>query len=198
MITILLLLFILIYFLYINSGDTGYSEELFQAIGDLYAPFTLAAIPIGSFEPVSMMQHVHMGPRDALKVHNDLKSPRLSVGIHWGTFMMSDEHYLAPCKLLAELWEKRQKSSIIATTSSNNNSDDLLSSTSSSSSSTITEHNLHHHNHNHDDESSNSDNHSTVSTNSSIVSTPSTLSIYKSQNSSKFITTAFGETVILN
>ncbi|CAO3599177.1 unnamed protein product [Absidia cylindrospora] len=89
-------------------GDTGYLPDLFKAIGDLYAPFTLAAIPIGSFKPEPMMQHVHMGPEDAIRVHEDLKMPRLSVGIHWGTFMMSDEHYLEPPRALAELWQKRQ------------------------------------------------------------------------------------------
>ncbi|CAO3649053.1 unnamed protein product [Cunninghamella echinulata] len=175
-------------------GDTGYSDELFQSIGELYAPFTLAAIPIGSFEPVSMMQHVHMGPQDALKVHDDLKSPRLSVGIHWGTFMMSDEHYLAPSKLLAELWNKRQqqqqKGSLFSTATSSTSSNNDLSSLTSSSNSPS---NLH-------DDSCTCDNYSTTSSsNSSIVSTPSTMSIYnKSQNASQFITTAFGETIILN
>jgi hypothetical protein len=74
----------------------------------MYAPFTLAAIPIGSFKPEPMMQHVHMGPGDAIKVHMDLKKPRLSVGIHWGTFMMSDEHYLEPPQTLARLWKQQQ------------------------------------------------------------------------------------------
>ncbi|KAI8077963.1 beta-lactamase superfamily domain-containing protein [Gilbertella persicaria] len=85
-------------------GDTGYAPELFKAIGDLYAPFTLAAIPIGSFLPTQLMQHLHMGPEDAVKVHFDLGSPRLSIGIHWATFMMSDEHYLAPREVLNQIW----------------------------------------------------------------------------------------------
>ncbi|OBZ90401.1 N-acyl-phosphatidylethanolamine-hydrolyzing phospholipase D [Choanephora cucurbitarum] len=85
-------------------GDTGYAPELFKAIGELYAPFTLAAIPIGSFMPTYLMQHLHMGPKDAIKVHFDLEKPRLSVGIHWATFMMSDEHYLAPRDDLNRLW----------------------------------------------------------------------------------------------
>lgn len=92
----------LIYF--IHSGDTGYSDELFSVIGKLYAPFSLAAFPIGSYEPRKLMKHVHMGPREAVKAHNDLCRPTLSVGIHWGTFMMSDEHYLDPPKKLREAW----------------------------------------------------------------------------------------------
>lgn len=47
-----------------------------------------------------------MGPEDAIKAHFDLGCPRLSVGIHWGTFMMSDEHYLAPRQVLDNVWEQ--------------------------------------------------------------------------------------------
>lgn len=49
-----------------------------------------------------------MGPEDAIKAHYDLGCPRLSVGIHWGTFMMSDEHYLAPRQVLERVWETYQ------------------------------------------------------------------------------------------
>lgn len=49
-----------------------------------------------------------MGPEDAIKAHYDLGCPRLSVGIHWGTFMMSDEHYLAPRQVLERVWESYQ------------------------------------------------------------------------------------------
>lgn len=88
----------------VYSGDTGYSPELFKAIGELYAPFTLAAIPIGSFMPTQLMKHLHMGPEDAIKAHIDLGFPRMSVGIHWATFMMSDEFYLAPKQILDSIW----------------------------------------------------------------------------------------------
>ena len=97
------LTFIVSFFSY--SGDTGYCPELFKAIGERYAPFTLAAIPIGSFKPEILMQHLHMGPTEAVKVHHDIGCPRLSIGIHWGTFMMSDEHYLEPAKQLREAWK---------------------------------------------------------------------------------------------
>ncbi|KAI8137581.1 beta-lactamase superfamily domain-containing protein [Fennellomyces sp. T-0311] len=86
-------------------GDTGYSPELFKAIGERYAPFTLAAIPIGSFKPEILMQHLHMGPADAVRVHHDIGCPRISIGIHWGTFMMSDEHYMEPAKQLQIAWK---------------------------------------------------------------------------------------------
>ena len=59
------------------------------------------------------MQHLHMGPADAVRVHHDIGCPRLSIGIHWGTFMMSDEHYLEPARQLQTAWKvvaiQRQK-----------------------------------------------------------------------------------------
>jgi N-acyl-phosphatidylethanolamine-hydrolysing phospholipase D len=56
-----------------------------------------------------------MGPDDAVKAHIDLKSPATSVGIHWGTFMMSDEHYLKPRQKLMECFESTDESRFITT-----------------------------------------------------------------------------------
>ncbi|KAI8082803.1 beta-lactamase superfamily domain-containing protein [Halteromyces radiatus] len=178
-------------------GDTGYSSELFKAIGDIYAPFTLAAIPIGSFQPESMMQHVHMGPDDAIKVHEDLKMPRLSVGIHWGTFMMSDEHYLEPPRALTRLWQKRQQQGLL---NLERHDDDDAQRSSSRQPSTHT---------NIDEESTSSSptfggsdvqsigsssSSSTISSSMAMNTDDKTTGLY----SSRFITTAFGETVIID
>ena len=38
-----------------------------------------------------------MNPEEAVMVHLDLKA-KYSIGVHWGTFLMSDEHYLDPPK----------------------------------------------------------------------------------------------------
>jgi N-acyl-phosphatidylethanolamine-hydrolysing phospholipase D len=96
------------FLIYRNSGDTGYVPELFQSIRDLYSPFSLAAIPIGTYEPQSMLKSIHMNPAQAVKAHVDLGSPRLSVGIHWGTFMKSNEPYLSPIQQLSELAQDGQ------------------------------------------------------------------------------------------
>lgn len=62
-----------------------------------------------------------MGPEDAIKAHIDLGFPRLSVGIHWATFMMSDEYYMAPKQLLDSIWGdiEIEKLSIVTTNNSN-------------------------------------------------------------------------------
>ncbi|CAO3691102.1 unnamed protein product [Rhizopus stolonifer] len=87
-------------------GDTGYVPELFQAIRELYAPFSIAALPIGSYEPPSLFKSLFMNPAQAIQAHQDLGSPQLSIGIHWGTFSQSTESYLLPSHLLSRLWTR--------------------------------------------------------------------------------------------
>jgi N-acyl-phosphatidylethanolamine-hydrolysing phospholipase D len=81
---------------FFHCGDTGYCT-VFKEIGNKYGPITFAALPIGSYEPRYFMCHQHMNPEEAVQVHLDIKS-NCSLGVHWGTFMMSDEHYLDPPK----------------------------------------------------------------------------------------------------
>ncbi|KAJ2851177.1 hypothetical protein IWW36_001316 [Coemansia brasiliensis] len=82
-----------------HCGDTGYCP-VFKAIGDKYGPVSLAILPIGSYQPRWYMCHQHVDPYDAVKIHLDLNAAH-SIGVHWGTFMMSDEHYLDPPNDLA-------------------------------------------------------------------------------------------------
>ncbi|KAJ2623253.1 hypothetical protein GGI25_001997 [Coemansia spiralis] len=82
-----------------HCGDTGYCPA-FKRIGELYGPVSLAILPIGSYEPRWYMCHQHINPDDAVLIHRDLGAC-WSIGVHWGTFMMSDEHYLAPPRDLA-------------------------------------------------------------------------------------------------
>lgn len=61
------------------SGDTGYCE-VFDAIGRTYGPFDIAAIPIGAYNPESVMRFAHCGPEEAVRMHNELRSKK-SFGI---------------------------------------------------------------------------------------------------------------------
>ncbi|KAJ2591045.1 hypothetical protein H4R99_006898, partial [Coemansia sp. RSA 1722] len=70
-------------------------------VGKRYGPVSLAILPIGSYEPRWYMCHQHTNPEDAVLIHKDLAATR-SIGVHWGTFMMSDEHYMAPPRDLAK------------------------------------------------------------------------------------------------
>ncbi|KAJ1820392.1 hypothetical protein GGH91_003299 [Coemansia sp. RSA 2671] len=77
-----------------HCGDTGYCPA-FSEVGRKYGSVSLAILPIGSYEPRWYMCHQHINPEDAVLIHRDLGA-RNSIGVHWGTFMMSDEHYMAP------------------------------------------------------------------------------------------------------
>jgi N-acyl-phosphatidylethanolamine-hydrolysing phospholipase D len=71
------------------AGDTGYSKD-FRDIFDRFGVFDLALIPIGAYQPRWFMQDQHVDPAEAVKIHQDIRS-RFSIGIHWGTFELTDE-----------------------------------------------------------------------------------------------------------
>ena len=72
------------------SGDTAYDDALFKLIGSQFGPFDLSALAIGAYSPRWFMKHVHCNPDDALMIHRDLRSHQ-SIGIHWGTFILTEE-----------------------------------------------------------------------------------------------------------
>lgn len=71
------------------AGDTGYFKG-FEAIGNSLGPFDLAAVPIGAYEPSSMMKEAHMNPEEAVAAAGDLRA-RKAIAMHFGTFDLSNE-----------------------------------------------------------------------------------------------------------
>jgi N-acyl-phosphatidylethanolamine-hydrolysing phospholipase D len=76
------------------AGDTGRFAG-FGEIGTRLGPFQLAALPIGAYEPAAMMQSVHMNPEEAVAAAEPLRADRV-LGIHWGTFDLTDEPIAEP------------------------------------------------------------------------------------------------------
>ena len=85
------------------AGDTGYTHNIsiFRQIGKKYGPFDLSAIPVGAYKPRWIMEAQHVSPVEAIQIHIDVQSKK-SIGIHWGTFALGEEHYLAPRDELVE------------------------------------------------------------------------------------------------
>lgn len=82
------------------GGDFGYSKDLAD-IGKRFGAFDLAALPIGAYEPRWFMSLMHINPEEAVRAHRDLNA-RFSVGMHWGTFRLTDERLDEPPVKLAE------------------------------------------------------------------------------------------------
>lgn len=93
--------------LYYFVGDTGYHPELFKEIRNKAGTPDFSFIPVGAYAPRDFMKDQHVDPAEALKIHTDVGSKK-SVGMHWGTFQLSDEGIDAPCEtLLAEISQQK-------------------------------------------------------------------------------------------
>ena len=88
------------------AGDTGYSRdfvEIRQRLADRQREggFDIALLPIGAYEPRWFMADQHVNVDEALKIHRDVGA-RLSLGVHWGTFALTDEPLDEPPRRLID------------------------------------------------------------------------------------------------
>jgi Beta-lactamase superfamily domain len=58
-------------------------------------------IPVGAYEPRWFMKTMHVNTDEAVQAHADLRA-RYSVGMHWGTFRLTDERLDEPPLMLAQ------------------------------------------------------------------------------------------------
>jgi N-acyl-phosphatidylethanolamine-hydrolysing phospholipase D len=90
-------------------GDTAYHPE-FGAIGSRCGPFDLVMVPIGAYDPRWFMQIVHVSPEEAVRIYEDLVAPHcdrplpVMLGIHWGTFRLTEEPMEEPPQRAAARW----------------------------------------------------------------------------------------------
>ncbi|KNC76195.1 hypothetical protein SARC_11294 [Sphaeroforma arctica JP610] len=98
-----------------HAGDTAYCPMFLETAEEFFGGpltsggssdeesrcrFDLAMIPIGAYDPRWFLQVQHVDPKEAVQVHLDLRRPRLSVGMHWGTWILTDEPIDEPPLLL--------------------------------------------------------------------------------------------------
>jgi N-acyl-phosphatidylethanolamine-hydrolysing phospholipase D len=91
------------------AGDTAY-HPAFSEIGERCGPFDFVMIPIGAYDPRWFMKIVHVDPEEAVQIyqdlivaHADIQSP-LMLGIHWGTFRLTDEPIDEPPRRTLTRW----------------------------------------------------------------------------------------------
>jgi N-acyl-phosphatidylethanolamine-hydrolysing phospholipase D len=74
---------------YFFAGDTGYFHG-FAEYGRRFAPIDVAMLPIGAYEPRWFMRDQHMNPAESYQAFRDLRAGHM-IGMHWGTFDLTDE-----------------------------------------------------------------------------------------------------------
>jgi L-ascorbate metabolism protein UlaG (beta-lactamase superfamily) len=81
------------------AADSGLGRH-FGTIRERLGSPDVAFLPIGAYEPRWFMREQHMNPDDAVQAHLALGA-RQSVGMHFGTFRLTDEGIDQPAKDLA-------------------------------------------------------------------------------------------------
>jgi N-acyl-phosphatidylethanolamine-hydrolysing phospholipase D len=96
------------------AGDTAYHPD-FARIGERYGPFDIVLVPIGAYDPRWFMERVHVDPEEAVRAYLDVsgesldaqrssRPPRIALGIHWGTFKLTDEPMDEPPRRARAAW----------------------------------------------------------------------------------------------
>lgn len=81
-----------------HAGDSGYCAG-FREIGERYGSADFGMIPIGAYQPRNIMRCMHLNPDEAVEVFLETRCLR-AVGMHWGTFRLTDEPMGEPPLLL--------------------------------------------------------------------------------------------------
>jgi L-ascorbate metabolism protein UlaG (beta-lactamase superfamily) len=62
-------------------------------------------IPIGGYDPRWIMSEHHVSPAESIQIAIDLGVSK-SFGMHWGTFILTDEDILEPAQMIDQELKK--------------------------------------------------------------------------------------------
>ncbi len=83
------------------AGDTGYGDgAIFHDLRNRHGPPDVALLALGAYAPRWFMAPQHIDPAEAVRIFADVGAGH-ALGIHWGTFPLSDEPRDEPAALLA-------------------------------------------------------------------------------------------------
>ena len=89
------------------AGDTGYGDgRIFRDLKQRHSSIDLALLPIGAYEPRWFMKDQHVDPDEAVQIMIDCGA-RQALGLHWGTFQLTDEARLEPKERLIAAMTRR-------------------------------------------------------------------------------------------
>jgi len=81
------------------AGDTGWGDGDWTHGVAARGPHRLALIPIGAYLPRALMRSSHVGPDEAVAIFRAIGAG-YGLGIHWGTFQLSEEGHAVPADAL--------------------------------------------------------------------------------------------------
>jgi L-ascorbate metabolism protein UlaG (beta-lactamase superfamily) len=96
------------------AGDTGYQDgTIFSEIRRRCGAPRVAILPIGAYEPRWFMGTQHTDPAQAVQIAIDCGAQHL-LGIHWGTFRLTDEPWDEPAQFLERTMHERSPANLTA------------------------------------------------------------------------------------
>lgn len=83
------------------AGDTGPGDMRWAAQAARHGPVRFAILPIGAIHADGNVSGNHIGPGDAVRAFGQLRAGT-ALGVHWGTFELTDEPIDLPPTLLKQ------------------------------------------------------------------------------------------------